>query len=471
MVKYFRLSCILSIALLLFACEEDDKFSSDSSLKLESSQDTLRFDTIFTTIASPIQKLKIYNRNDNSITISSIKLVDPESSGFRINVDGQAGSQFEDIEVLRKDSIFIFVDIKAETLNQKNANMEDAIELSWNGNTKRIRLEAHAIDVDIWDDKTIESDTHLTADKGYYIRGKVNVAEHATLSIDKGVTLYFDQKGALNINGKLVAQGTNDERITLRGHRFDLIQQDVPYDHASGQWMGVTFGANSFDNILENVTIRNSQVGIHFASSNPDRKKATLINTMVHNTSEYGIKAVNCNIDAVNCQFSNSLNQVLTLVGGKYSFLHCTIANYYRWSPRLASCVIVTDLQGQDRYPLAECNFTNSIIVGTFRDELDVLLSDPNSSALFYNCLIQSSTARDNNWFKNTIWNIDSVFLFKDLDSDRRHYYNFELIEESTAKDAANIDAAQSAPTDLRGISRFSDSKPDLGCYEWYKND
>lgn len=468
---FCRLSSILILTLLVLACDESDKFSSDSGLRLEYSQDALRFDTVFTTVLSPVQRVKVYNRNDNSISISSIKLMNPETSGFRINVDGQAGTEFQDVDLLRKDSLYIMVDVKADALNGASPVIKDAIELSWNGNTEQIQLEAYAIDVDIWNDKTIDSDTRLTADRGYYIKGKVSVAPNATLTIEEGTTLYFDQKGSLNIEGKIIARGTAGKRITFRGHRFDLIERNVPYDNASGQWRGITIGANSYHNVLENVNIRNSGIGIDFVSSSPDRKKATLVNSIVHNTSEYGIKAVNCNIEAMNCLFSNSAAGVLTLAGGRYSFLHCTIANYYRWHPRTTPCVTLTDIAGQEKYPLSECDFANSIVAGTFRDELEMIFTQENNSIQFSNCLIQSSKALDDKRFQNTIWNIESVFLFKDLNTEGQYFYNFELPEGSTARDAANIDAAQKAPTDLRGISRFSDSKPDIGCYEWYKDE
>lgn len=463
------LSLIATLLALLFsACEEDDKFSSDSSLKLEYSTDVLQFDTVFATIASPMQRMKIYNRNDNSITFSSISLLSPETSGFRINVTGQSGTSFENIDLLRKDSIFIIADIRV--LNGKNKKIEDYLELKWNGNTQLIPLEAYILDVEIWeDDRTIDTDTYLTADKGYYIKGKVSVSPNATLSIQEGTTLYFDQKGSLDIAGKIVAKGTSEKRITFRGHRFDFIQQNVRYDNASGQWEGITIEENSFDNILENVNIRNSKVGINFIQSTTDKQKATLTNTIVHNTSEYGIKAINCKIDAINCQFSNSTGGLLTLIGGNYSFTHCTIANYYKWHPRLQSSVILTDKTGSETFPFSACTFENSIIAGIFKDELELFLTQKdNNSILFSNCIIQSSVALNDKWFENTTWNIESVFPFENLNIDKDYCYSFGLTEGSTAINAANKTVATNYPTDLRGISRLSDSGPDIGCYEWY---
>lgn len=472
MKKFIQFIYILLFLLLAIACQESDKFSSDPNLKLTYSKDELNFDTVFTAVPSPVQRFKIYNKNNNSITFNSIKLVNAEKSGFRINVDGLAGTDFHDIDLLRKDSLYIMVDIIANkpTSNQRNA--EDAIELSWNGNKEYIKLKTFVEDVDILENKTISSNTTLTANKGYYIKGKVTVAENTTLTIEEGTNLYFDQKGSLNIEGSIIAEGSSQKRITFRGHRFDLIERDIPYDNASGQWEGIFIGANSFENIFKNVNIRNSQIGINFATSaSTNQKKATLINSIIHNTSQYGLKAINCNIDAINCQFTNSTGGLLVLTGGNYSFLHCTIANYYRWHPRTTSDIVLTDMIEQTKYPFTQCNFTNCIIVGTFHDELDLFLTQTNSQLLFDNCVIQSSRPLTDQWFKNTIWNIDSAFIFKDLDLDKKFFYSFELIEDSSARNAANKVASLKASTDLRGISRFADSRPDIGCYEWYPDE
>lgn len=456
---------LFTFGLLVTSCEESDKFSSNPNLGLEFSRDTLRFDTVFTTLASPMQRMKVYNRNKNSISFESIELMNPEKSGFRINVDGLGGTKFEGVDLYRKDSIYITVDAKLHETIGKNLLVRDSICLKWNGNTKYIQLGAYGVNINIWDDMTISSNTQLPAEKGYYIRGALTINEGVTLQIEEGTTFYMDKKASIKINGTMEAKGTVKKPITFRGHRFDMIEKNIPYDNASDQWIGVTVGANSFNNILENVRIRNSQKGIDFLPSTPNQKKATLLNTVVHNTSHFGIRAANSNIDAVNCLFSNSKGALLEIAGGSYSFLHTTIANYYTWHSRTSSSVILEN----SKYPLTKCEFKNSIIVGSRRNETSIAVGE-ESSYVFNNCVIQASAPSDAPQFiGKTIWNIDTPFLFKDLNSQKRYFYNFELTDNSSARNAADATLATEAPFDLRGVPRSTDPKPDIGCYEWIR--
>lgn len=451
------------LGLFIVACEEDDKFSSNPNLGLEFSSDTLRFDTVFTTLASPMQQFKVYNRHKNSISFESIKLMHPEKSGFRINVDGLSGTKFDGIDLLRQDSLYILVDAKLNKTTGDDLLVRDSICLKWNGNTKYIQLGAYGINVELWDDKVFSSNTTLTADKKYYVRGAVTINEGVTLQIEQGVTFYMDKKAAVTIDGTIIADGTIKKPIVFRGHRFDKIERNIPYDNASDQWVGITLGSNSFNNTLTNVRIRNSQKGIDFLPSSTEHKKATIVNTVVHNTSNFGIKAINCRIDAINCQFTNSKGAVLHLSGGSYSFLHTTIANYYAWHTRTSSSLMLDDSEG---FLLTKCEFKNSIIVGSRRNEINTSIGY-GSSYMFNNCVIQASApVEDSPFVVKTIWNIDSPFPFKDLNYQKRYYYSFELPNGSSAIDTGDAALSALAPYDLRGISRMTNSKPDIGCYE-----
>lgn len=100
----------LFTGLALFSACDDENFSTDSSLKLAFSYDTLRMDTVLAGIGTSTYQLKVYNRNKESLVISSITLADAANSGFRINVDGAKGNHFSDVELRGKDSLLIFVE-------------------------------------------------------------------------------------------------------------------------------------------------------------------------------------------------------------------------------------------------------------------------------------------------------------------------------------------------------------------------
>jgi hypothetical protein len=71
-------------------------------------------DTIFTGISSATYTLKVYNTADDAVSIPSINLAKGEASNFRLNVDGISGKSFSNIELLPKDSMYVFVETTAD---------------------------------------------------------------------------------------------------------------------------------------------------------------------------------------------------------------------------------------------------------------------------------------------------------------------------------------------------------------------
>ena len=88
-MKKRHIFLIVTILLLTGqACRKINPISDDPSKKLEFSADTVIFDTVFTTLGSATHQLRVYNRNNNDLNISSIRLIGGEASPFRINFDG-----------------------------------------------------------------------------------------------------------------------------------------------------------------------------------------------------------------------------------------------------------------------------------------------------------------------------------------------------------------------------------------------
>ena len=102
-------------------CRKQD-ILTHSNVTLSFSSDTILFDTLFTTIGSTTKYFKVYNSNNGKINISSIHLAQGTNSPFRINVNGDAGVLFENIEIEENDSIFIFVEVTIDPNNTNNPN-------------------------------------------------------------------------------------------------------------------------------------------------------------------------------------------------------------------------------------------------------------------------------------------------------------------------------------------------------------
>lgn len=471
---------------LFFACSNDDNFSNSSSLRLSFSTDTLRFDTVFTTIGTATKRLKIYNRNNDALKINSIELMNAANTGFRMNVDGISGNKINNVDILAKDSIYIFVEVTVDPLNKNTPILvDDSIRFQFNGVTQYVRLEAIGQDAIIWRGKTIKSDTVITSEKPFLIFDGLTISEGATLNIQKNVQMFFHSGAKVLINGRINAVGTIAEPVVFRGDRMDNLYQsgNVSFDRVPGQWGGIEVASASYGNNFENVRIRNGIYGILFHDSDPTKQKATFMNTIIQNSSKEVFWAVNCRITAKNILLANSGGYTLRLLGGSYDFLQCTIANYMdaNWGflPRRNAMLLAnkgSDITGKSvSYPLLNTSFTNTIIAGRGSGELELDKNDAVSFEYsFLNCLIKNR-GTDDAFFLNTVWNVDPAFKYiYSFESaagnpSLYYFYDFRLSENSPAIHKGSRQAAVSLPFDLLGVSRRSDEGPDIGCFEWKK--
>ena len=120
MKRIFYLFLILAFCI---ACQDDDSFSSSSSLKLEFSVDTLSLDTVFSRVPSSTYSFWVHNRNNDGIRLEQVRLRRGNQSGYRVNIDGiyldnANGSQTNNIEIRKNDSILVFVELTANENKQ-----------------------------------------------------------------------------------------------------------------------------------------------------------------------------------------------------------------------------------------------------------------------------------------------------------------------------------------------------------------
>lgn len=484
-IAAYLLSSILFLS-LFFACDNDDQFTSDSNVRLSFSADTLRFDTVFTTIGTATKKLIIYNKDKKGITIDNVELMNAAKTGFRMNVDGESGNKISNVDILGRDSMYVFVEVTIDPLDRDNPLLiSDSIRLQFNGVTQYIRLEAIGQDVIKWSGKKIERDTVLTAQKPFLIYDSLYIAKGVKLTIEKDTRLYFHKDARLSVAGTLEAKGTISQPVVFRAERTDNMLESplLPYDRVPGQWGGVFVASDSYDNVFENVRLRNSIYGVVCYPSDTIRQKATFMNTIIQNTTKEGLWAVNAKIKAHNSLFANSGNNAVRLLGGSYEFVHCTLANYtYGLFVSLRQPAFLLGNTGNDMFgkatdkALGRCLFANTIISGsTAGREIKLDRKDglPFEHS-FINCLVKTPGTDDQN-FVNTVWNLDPAFSFiyssvtADENPDKFYYYNYELSEASPAINRGSRVYAIMVPTDIKGVSRRSDEGPDIGCYEWKK--
>lgn len=456
---------LVGVVMMTTACIEDD-FTTSSSDVLEFSCDTLAFDTVFTELGTPTKRFTVYNRHKKMINISSVKFEGTNGGRFYLNVDGMTGEEFHDVEIRGEDSIFVFVEAYIDPTNKNNPiEIKDNVQFVTNGVTQRVLVTAWGQDVVRKYGEVVESDARLTAEKPYVIFDSLVVAEGATLTIEPGATLCFHDDAYIDVRGTLNAIGTQYAPITLRGDRTDNVVGDIDFDIMSGQWGGVYFAPESFDNEMQYVLMRGSTFGVYADSCGVmDRRKLHLYNSVLHNATNAVLLSMHSWIDAEGTEFSDAGGNVVALIGGKVRFVNCTLANYYLFSAIGGAILGLDYVLPEDEVkdvPLMDARFDNCVIYGIAGD---INIGDlTNSNVYLRNCLLKSAGENDDN-FINCVWEGDPMFF-----TIREDYiFDYRLKNESQAigKGDASL-CPQEAAIDRYGVNRFERDSLDIGAYVW----
>ncbi len=470
LTKYFLITVAFLAA--VFSCERYEVYRGEDAW-LGFSTDTVFFDTIFTSIGSTTQSFRIYNNNEQSLEISSIELAGGQSSVFRLNIDGIAGSLVRNIEIPPKDSLYIFVEVTLDPNNQDSLlAIHDSILFNTNGNLQDVNLVAWGQDVHMFNSDTIRTQTWIN-DKPYLIRNYLILDSLETLTLEEGVRIYMHRNAALIIKGTLKATGSLDNPIEIQGDRLEYLYRDIP-----GQWGLIYFWPGTKENELDYVNIKNGTIGLMADTVfTPNTPNLTLRNCRIENMSSVGILGQGTSIHASNTVISNCGQLAILLnIGGSYEFHHCTVGNYWgsgysnRTTPSLAITDNYEDIYGNINVrPIEKAYFANSIIYGNKEFEFSINEHEENTMPyVFDHCLIKANpedfNLEDTEHFINTINLEDPAFV------DYQNY-NFALDTLSPAKDVGSKAIALQFPIDIKGDSRLGELGPDIGAYERFETD
>ena len=485
--------CLMSFG-SLSSCD-DERFTTDPAYQLSFSTDTVSFDTVFTTIGSATFKLVVHNRNDKSLNISSIRLPNASNSGFRVNVDGHQGTDFSDMEIRRKDSMFVFIEVKVDPTNRDNPILiKDSLVFQLESGVQQdVKLRAYGRDVVKLHGLTVNKDTTFTSYRPILVYDSLQVNEGATLTLEAGTELYFHDKINCLVRGRMLATGTLEQPVVFRGDRTDkMTELDLPYDRVAGQWGGVRFFETSYGNSLNYVDIHGGQYGIQCDSSDVSRMKLLLNNSIVHNVKGNCLDFTSSQVQVGNCQITNAGNNCVAILGGSAQFIHCTIANFYSWDIRKGDAVYIVNKQNDTYYPLEKAFFYNCLITGSTSDELNGGADEDNPEDVPFNYGFAYSLVNTildekkdnyedllNNNYPECIWDDKKDEKGKSLARDKNFLYigredfdyDFHLDSLSAAIDIGAPQYSVSYPLDRNGRSRLSDGGPDAGCYEWMPGD
>ena len=473
---------IFSFFILLAACSDYESFSDNPNFRLSFSADTIAFDTLISTIPSSTKTLYAFNKNNDGIRISTIRLEGGASSHFRVNVDGRylAGGAWNDFEVLGGDSLVVRIEMTPpEVGSNEPLYFTDKLHFFLeNGAQQTVVLSGGALDAYIKKGGLIiESDETLLTDKPYVIYDSLVVAPGVTLTLPQGCTLMFHDQTSLLVHGTLKANGTLAQPVTLRGDRTDRMFPYLPYDNTPNRWGGVHFFADSKNNELTQCDIHSGDYGIICDSTALTEDSDPLLlmeDCIVHNIGGPGLVFTHCRTQVTGTQISNTLGRCVDIEGGAHVFVHCTIAQFYPLSASRDDALYMADMEGEDIYrPLLWCYFVNCVITGYADDVVMGNLAEntfDDVDLLFQNSLLRTVVSDDSRFVDIRYDLPDSLevtgkdhFVLFDTDN---FLYDFAPDSLSAIRGLADSEYSKLFPIDRRGVSRLADGEPDAGAYE-----
>ena len=454
-------------SVLISSCSDDEQMTTDHGAKLIFSQYTVSFDTIFSGITSPTERVRVYNKNDKGLRIKNVKLESGGTSGFMLNVDGQNGTSINDVQVLKKDSVFLFVKVNIPTSSAKQpTKITDTVNFTLeSGVQQKVVLEASGQNMTPLTGKVLEDDMVMSADDiPYVIYDSLVVAKDATLRITEGTTLYFHNGASLIVHGSLKIEGTQEKPVTLRGDRLDKMFDYLPYDRLENQWGGIYLFPTCKECTINYADIHSGNYGLVCDEANG---KVSLSNSVIHNVAGYGLYLKECDALVTNTQISNTKFDCVGIYGGKADFYHCTIAQFYPWKADRGNALYVSNYIGDEEHLIQSVNFYNSFITGYADDEVYGNPGDKQLNLNFYNCVLLTDVSNAT-YFHECVGESKDAEAYKEKNfktfDTHAYIYDFRLDSVSVARDKASTAYSTSYPIDRLGVSRGE--KPDAGCYQ-----
>ncbi len=499
-MRYFVTVILCLLLFSVSSCRKD--FSTIPSFgKLTFSKDTVFLDTVFTNIGSSTYNLKVYNTSSSAITIPSIQLENGNASNYRISVDGIPAKTFQNIDILAKDSLYIFVETTIDYAavtnpiytdkiifdtgnNQQDVDLvtlvQDATFIYPGRNAISMKIDSLSLDgkpTTIKGRFLTDSELTFTNTKPYVIYGYAAIPENKTATIEAGAKLYFHNDSGIIVDKKasLKVTGTINNKVVFEGDRLEHRFDAVP-----GQWGTIWMRAGSKENEINHAIIKNGIVGILVDSLGSNAPTLSIKNTEIYNNSNFGILGRETNIKGENLVIGNTGQSALACtIGGTYNFTHATFANYWNNSIRQLPAVLVNnfftyvDANNQEiteTRDLHAANFTNCIIAGN--NNIEFVLDKVTGS--LFNYSIQNNMIQFND--------IDNTFANNtELDfNDTSHYQNniingtvhfkdsftnqFNIGQNNEGINKALNSASQAIPLDILGTDRTT--SPDIGAYQ-----
>ena len=479
MSKPIATMLFVAIGLFFLASCERDEISADASVRLAFSVEKVDFDTIIAGQPSNTYYFMVYNRSNKDVQIDRIYLQSGSNNNFKVNADGISlmGGSATDFLIPAEDSIriFLFANVP-DTDSDTPITVEDALMFQLStGVVQQMPIKACSQCVVRLEKKRITGTESFSPNRPYQIIDSLVVEQGAVLNIPAGTKLLFGANASLIVHGTLNASGTYTHPVVFRGDRLGEMFSNQPYDRIPAQWVGIRFTEKSYGNTLNSCDIHSAQNGIVCDSSDVSILKLSVENTILHNMSKNCLTLKMSQVYVGNSQITNAGGNCVDICGGRYQFIHCTIANFYAFVGGRGIALNYTNQDaGGSRMPLYQCDFINCIVTGYSADEImghaSERYTDDAFVFLFRNCLLNTPEVEGDGVI-NCFWDKKSNDVYKETNffpefDLNQLIFTFTLSEKSLAVGHADHSLpAYTYTYDITG--RLRDENPDIGCYEY----
>ena len=497
----------IGLIISMSSCREDFVFEPSTG-DLKFSRDTIYLDTVFSNIGSSTYTLKVYNTSDKDIKIPTISLAKGVGTKYRITVDGMTGYEnrvFRDVELLAKDSMYIFIETTAGIgdANLSDFLYTDQIEFDSGANLQKVELVTliqdayfifpnkqngiiESIPIGINEDGTVLetngrnlSHTHpdngneylFKTDKPYVVYGYASVPDGETLTIPAGARVHFhadsglvvQQGGTLHIDGSTSVTAALENEVIFEGDRLEPDFYDVP-----GQWGTVYLRQGSINHSIKNLTLKNAVVGLLIENNSGTM---TIENTQIYDCSNIGILARAATIEGKNMVINTAgIASLACTLGGSYEFKHCTFNNNWASSKQVAVTIdnyyTNSETNQQFAFDLFKADFKNCIIFGS--NQIELLINKGNDTSKQFNTMFTKCQIKFNNTNNQFTNNPNYSFINDTNEIIKNGIVDFQNISKNKlfiGADSAskNFGVDVGVPFDILGNAR--NSVFDLGAY------
>jgi len=392
----------------------------------------------------------------------------PESSLLytdQLIFDSGIDQQEVALVTLVKDAIFLYPNKTAD-------GTKETIRLSIDAEGNEIRANGFEL---------TDSQLRFTNEKPYVIYGYAAVPTDKELIMDAGARVHFHKD-----SGLLIKEGAS---ITINGEPSldkELLEGEVIFEgdrlepafsETPGQWGSFWISPGSINNSIDHLTVKNGSIGLFVEGDNQLLSPTlSITNSQIFNNSLHNIWARTAFIEAENLVLGGAGSASLYCnLGGKYSFTHCTIANYWNKGFRTSAALEIDNFVQSSAMEiltrdLVKADFKNCIIDGNSQVELalGVNLGSQFNYSLSH-CLltfndVNNQSTTDSLYNFNDSENYTTLFLNRNPDFFFSARNDFRIGLESEAIKNASLEFAQEVPVDLLGTDRTI--APDIGSYQ-----